>query len=104
MEIKRNRNAGIIGGINGLQSGGREVGLSKDVKAKYKKNTLYRVFLGVKREKLSTTTSITLWRFQLPRSVWTLCSLSANFLPKSWYSLDRGKRDVKPVSSLKGID
>ncbi|MBN7800140.1 hypothetical protein J0A67_04665 [Algoriphagus aestuariicola] len=26
MEIRRNRNAGIIGGINRLQSGGREVG------------------------------------------------------------------------------
>jgi len=27
MEIRRNRNAGIIEGINGLQSGGREVGI-----------------------------------------------------------------------------
>jgi hypothetical protein len=52
MEISRNRNAGIIGGINGLQSGGSKVGLSKDVKAKDKKNTLYRVFLGVKGRKL----------------------------------------------------
>jgi hypothetical protein len=29
MEIRRNRNAGIIEGINGLQSGGSEVGKAK---------------------------------------------------------------------------
>jgi len=37
-----------------LQSGGREVGGNKNGKAKDKKNTLYRVFLGVKGRKLST--------------------------------------------------
>jgi len=29
MEIRRNRNAGIIRWINGLQSGGREVGIPR---------------------------------------------------------------------------
>jgi len=44
-------------GINGLQSGGSKVGPSKNGKAKDKKNTLYRVFLGVKGRKLSTSSS-----------------------------------------------